>query len=104
MATELADLCRQLRLVHVMDYVLVQQNEEIRSIVEQILSAELDGRRRAKLGKLVQQAGFPHIKTFDGMSMTISLFRTAAVQRKPIWSPCFRRNLWRVCLADFGIS
>lgn len=32
----------------------------------EILSAELDGRRRAKLGKLVQQAGFPHIKTFEG--------------------------------------
>lgn len=66
MATELADLCRQLRLAHVMDYVSLQQNEEIRNIVEQILSAELDGRRRAKLGKLVQQAGFPHIKTFEG--------------------------------------
>ncbi|WP_127573277.1 IS21-like element helper ATPase IstB, partial [Paenibacillus xylaniclasticus] len=66
MATELSDLCRQLRLAHVMDYVLVQQNEEIQNIVEQILSAELDGRRRAKLGKLVQQAGFPHIKTFEG--------------------------------------
>ena len=66
MATELADLCRQLRLAHVMDYVSLQQNDEIQSIVEQILSAELDGRRRAKLGKLVQQAGFPHIKTFEG--------------------------------------
>ncbi len=66
MATELANLCRQLRLAHVMDYVSLQQNEELRSIVEQILSAELDGRRRAKLGKLVQQAGFPHIKTFEG--------------------------------------
>jgi len=66
MATELADLCRQLRLAHVMDYVSLQQNEEIRSIVEHTLSAELDGRRRAKLGKLVQQAGFPHIKTFEG--------------------------------------
>ncbi|MNJ35194.1 Chromosomal replication initiator protein DnaA [compost metagenome] len=66
MPTELANLCRQLRLAHVMDYVSLQQNEEIRSIVEQILSAELDGRRRAKLGKLVQQAGFPHIKTFEG--------------------------------------
>jgi len=65
MAAELADLCRQLRLAHVMDYVS-QENEEIRRIVGQILSAELDGRRRAKLGKLVQQAGFLHIKTFDG--------------------------------------
>ena len=64
MATELADLCRQLRLAHVMEYVSL--NEEIRSVAEQMLHAELDGRRRAKLGKLVQQAGFPHIKTFEG--------------------------------------
>lgn len=64
--TELADLCRQLRLAHVMEYVSLQQNEEMQSIVEQILSAELDGRRRVKLGKLVQQAGFPHIKSFEG--------------------------------------
>lgn len=66
MAVELADLCRQLRLAHVVDYISHQQNEQIREIVEQILNAELDGRRRAKLGKLVQQAGFPHIKTFEG--------------------------------------
>ncbi|MBY0054147.1 ATP-binding protein [Brevibacillus agri] len=66
MPIELGNLCRQLRLAHVVDYVSSQQNEQIRSIVEQILIAELDGRRRAKLGKLVQQAGFPHIKTFEG--------------------------------------
>ena len=64
MAHELAELCRQLRLAHVMEYI--SQNAEFQSIVEQILGAELDGRRRAKLGKLVQQAGFPHIKTFEG--------------------------------------
>lgn len=66
MSIELVDLCRQLRLAHVMEYVSLQQNAEIQRIVEQILSAEIDGRRRAKLGKLVQQAGFPHIKTFEG--------------------------------------
>lgn len=57
MATELANLCRQLRLAHVMEYVSLQQNEEIRSIVEQILSAELEGRRR---GKVVQFYRFTH--------------------------------------------
>lgn len=66
MNTELLDLCRQLRLAHVVEYVTLQQNEQVGKIVEQLLTAELDGRRRAKLGKLVQQAGFPHIKTFEG--------------------------------------
>lgn len=66
MRTELVDLCRQLRLAHVVDHVALQQDEQVKSMVEQLLTAELDGRRRAKLGKLVQQAGFPHIKTFEG--------------------------------------
>lgn len=61
MRTELVDLCRQLRLAHVVDHVALQQDEQVKSMVEQLLTAELDGRRRAKLGKLVQQAGFPHI-------------------------------------------
>lgn len=62
MRTDLADLCRQLRLAHVVEYVALQQDEQVSGWVEQLLTAELDGRRRAKLGKLVQQAGFPHIK------------------------------------------
>lgn len=66
MQKELADICRQLRLAHVVDYVVQQQDEVTHKLVEQLLMAELDGRRRAKLGKLVQQAGFPHLKTFDG--------------------------------------
>ena len=66
MQKELVDICRQLRLAHVVDYVAQQQDEATHKLVEQLLMAELDGRRRAKLGKLVQQAGFPHIKTFDG--------------------------------------
>ncbi|GAC43007.1 DNA ligase, partial [Paenibacillus popilliae ATCC 14706] len=31
--------------------------------VEQILTAELEGRKRAKLNKLVNTDGFPHLKT-----------------------------------------
>jgi len=66
MSNQLADLCRQLRLAHVVDYVNEQQNEQLTELIEHILVAEKEGRRRAKLGKLVQQAGFPHLKTFDG--------------------------------------
>lgn len=66
MAANLTDLCRQLRLAHVTEYITSQQDEQLRGFAEQLLAAELDGRRRAKLGKLVQQAGFPHLKTFEG--------------------------------------
>lgn len=65
MKTDLAELCRQLRLAHVVEYVAQQQDEQTQELVEQLLLAEREGRRRARLGKLVQQAGFPHLKTFD---------------------------------------
>lgn len=66
MSYDLAELCRQLRLAHVVEYVNEQKDEGVRDLIEQLLVAEKEGRRRAKLGKLVQQAGFPHLKTFDG--------------------------------------
>lgn len=66
MRTDLAELCRQLRLAHVVEYVAQHQDEQMNELVERLLLAEREGRRRAKLGKLVQQAGFPHLKTFDG--------------------------------------
>ncbi|GAC43912.1 ATP-binding protein [Paenibacillus popilliae] len=66
MRTDLAELCRQLRLAHVVEYVTQHQDEQMNERVERLLLAEREGRRRAKLGKLVQQAGFPHLKTFDG--------------------------------------
>ncbi|NMO95577.1 IS21-like element helper ATPase IstB [Paenibacillus lemnae] len=65
MGRDLTELCRQLRLAHVVDYV-AGQDEKTSELVEKLLLAEREGRRRAKLGKLVQQAGFPHLKTFDG--------------------------------------
>ncbi|MEB9897780.1 hypothetical protein P4K96_30695 [Bacillus cereus] len=66
MRTDLAELCRQLRLAHVVEYVAQHRDEQMNELVERLLLAEREGRRRAKLGKLVQQAGFPHLKTFDG--------------------------------------
>nr|WP_267934279.1 ATP-binding protein [Paenibacillus profundus] len=73
-----------------MEYVALQQNEQVSMLVEQLLTAELDGRRRAKLGKLVQQAGFPNIKTFEGyvndhmwrQSGHVSRVRMARAQRE----------------------
>jgi DNA replication protein DnaC len=43
-----------------------EQDEQTEVLIEQLLLAEREGRRRARLGKLVQQAGFPHLKTFEG--------------------------------------
>lgn len=62
----LTELCRQLRLAHVVDYETEQNDQQLQLLVEKLLLAEWDGRRRSKLGKLVQQAGFPHLKTSEG--------------------------------------
>jgi DNA replication protein DnaC len=66
MSQPLSELCRQLRLAHIVEAVSQQADPQISAIVEQMLTAELEGRRRAKLGKLVSSAGFPHIKTWEG--------------------------------------
>lgn len=62
----LTDICRQLRLAHIVDVVTEQNDPNLTQTVESILGAELEGRKRAKLSKLVTHAGFPHIKTFEG--------------------------------------
>lgn len=66
MSQALIEACRQLRLAHVVEAVHNASDAHVAEIVEQMLSAELEGRRRAKLGKLVGTAGFPHLKTFEG--------------------------------------
>ena len=66
MSTALTDICRQLRLAYINETLEKRFDEKVTEIVSEVLNAELEGRRRAKLNKLVHIAGFPHIKTFDG--------------------------------------
>lgn len=62
----LTDICRQLRLAYISETVQNHPDKQVAEVVENILIAELEGRKRAKLNKLVNTAGFPHLKTFDG--------------------------------------
>ena len=66
MSSALSDLCRQLRLAYVADTVERHADQSMTTTVQAVLTAELEGRRRAKLNKLVNTAGFPHMKTFEG--------------------------------------
>lgn len=66
MGVTLTDICRQLRLAYIADTVHNHPDKQVAAVIENILIAELEGRKRAKLNKLVNTAGFPHIKTFDG--------------------------------------
>ncbi|SFF45333.1 hypothetical protein SAMN04487969_14139 [Paenibacillus algorifonticola] len=58
MGTDLTELCRQLRLAHVVEYVAQQQDEQMNELVERLLVAEKEGRRRAKLGSSCSRRGF----------------------------------------------
>ena len=66
MTQTLAEMCRQLRLAHITEALGVQQDEQLIRLAEEILSTELEGRKRSKLNKLVHQAMFPYLKTFGG--------------------------------------
>jgi len=66
MSQALAEICRQLRLAHVVDTLSRDADPGKLEAVTDILTAELEGRKRSKLNKLVHNAGFPHIKTLEG--------------------------------------
>ena len=74
MNTTLTDICRQLRLAYIVETVKERNDGALAEMVEGILTAELEGRKRAKLGKLVTNAGFPHIKTFEGYDFSSIAF------------------------------
>ena len=74
MSTTLTDICRQLRLAHIVETVKERNDSTLAELVEGLLNSELEGRRRAKLGKLVANAGFPHIKTFEDYEYNSILF------------------------------
>lgn len=66
MSTTLAEMCRQLRLAHIAESVQSRNDQQVCSLIEEFLKVELEGRKHSKLNKLVHQAGFPHLKTFEG--------------------------------------
>ncbi|XWE63668.1 ATP-binding protein [Sporomusa sphaeroides] len=82
MKQALSDLCRQLRLAYVND-ALVQKNiPELSAVVTEVLQAEIDGRQRMKLNRLIHKAGFPQIKTLDGYSFEKIAFPSSVNQEK----------------------
>ncbi|WP_227762281.1 hypothetical protein [Zhaonella formicivorans] len=54
MNTALSDICRQLRLAYIVETKNEWNNSNPTELIESILSADLEGRRRAKLGKSEQ--------------------------------------------------
>ena len=65
MNTTLNELCRQLKLPYVAETVLQKSNIETTATITEILMAEIYGRQRMKLNRLMSRASFPQVKTFE---------------------------------------
>jgi len=59
------EICKQLKIAYVSD-VIKAHDESTKNIIYELLNAEIEGRKRAKLGKLIQSSNLPQIKTFEG--------------------------------------
>lgn len=70
----LNDICRQLRLAYVNEAVAEKASVELEALVREVLQAELAGRQRAKLHRLLKTASFPQFKTFDDYSFDTVVF------------------------------
>lgn len=82
MKQALSDLCRQLRLAYVNDALAQKNIPELSAVVTEVLQAEIDGRQRMKLNRLIHKAGFPQIKTLDGYSFEKIAFPNSVTQEK----------------------
>ena len=65
MNTTLNELCRQLKLPYVAETVMQKSNIETTATITEILMAEIYGRQRMKLNRLMRRASFPQVKTFE---------------------------------------
>lgn len=64
MNSTLIELCRQLKLPYVAETVMQKANAELTKTITEILMAEINGRQRMKLSRLMSKASFAQVKTF----------------------------------------
>lgn len=62
--TMIFELCKQLKIAYVSD-IIREYDESTKELIYELLNAEIEGRKRAKLGKLIQASNLPQIKTFE---------------------------------------
>lgn len=71
----LQDLCKQLKLAHLPKLVDEKNDPIFTSQLEELLKLEILHRQSAKLARLVKQAGFSSLKTFEGYSFEAISFQ-----------------------------
>lgn len=67
------ELCKQLRIAYVNDFI-ASSDDKLREYTYNLLRSEIEGRKRAKLGKLLKDSNIPQIKTFERYSFDEIIF------------------------------
>ena len=67
------ELCKQLKLAYISE-LIASSDDTLKEFVHKLLAAEIEGRKRAKLGKLLKDSNIPQIKTFEGYSFGEIIF------------------------------
>lgn len=70
------ELCKQLKLAYVNDLIALS-DEHLKEYTYKLLTSEIEGRKRAKLGKLLRDSNIPHIKTFESYRFDEIVFPSA---------------------------
>lgn len=83
--SNLQDLCKQLKLAHLPKLVDEKNDPIFTSQLEELLKLEILHRQSAKLARLVKQAGFSSLKTFEGYSVN------GKIKRRD-----FGKQYWRI--------
>lgn len=67
------ELCKQLKLAYVSE--LISSSDDImKQYTYKLLKSEIEGRKRAKLSKLLKDSNIPQVKTFEGYSFDEIIF------------------------------
>ncbi|QSX07263.1 IS21-like element helper ATPase IstB [Sedimentibacter sp. zth1] len=67
------DICKQLKIAYIDDLIETSTTKQKEYIYE-VLNAEIEGRKRAKLSKLLKTSNIPQIKTFEGYKFDEIIF------------------------------
>ncbi len=67
------ELCKQLKIAYIND-VIAASDTNLKEYAYKLFSSEIEGRKRARLGKLLKDSNIPQIKTFEGYRFEEILF------------------------------
>jgi DNA replication protein DnaC len=99
--TQLTETCKQLKLAYIGD-ILAKADDNLKSFVSDLLAAEIEGRKRAKLGKLLKDSNIPQIKTFEKYSFEDIFFPTSLNKDKLLMAEWIERKENLILMGGVG--